>query len=102
MKPTGEVQVFKRDREAVKTDFQGLVSDGMDLDVALEEAIQAHLPVVVEDEISGGSDLQAMYHTLEEVLDTCKVRPILTLLNCTTIRKTYGKYYGSPPTSMPG
>ena len=55
--------------EAVKADLQGLVSDGVDLDVALEEAIQAHLPVVVEDEISGGSDLQAMYHTLDEVPD---------------------------------
>ena len=46
--------------EAVNADLQGLVSDGMDLNVALEKAIQAHLPVVVEDEISGGSDLQAM------------------------------------------
>ena len=59
----------KKDMEAVKADLQGLVSDGMDLDVALEEAIQAHLPVVVEDEIRGGPDLQAMYHTLEEVPD---------------------------------
>ena len=53
-KPKGEMQVSKKDMEAVKADLQGLVSDGMDLDVALEEAIQAHLPVVVEDEISGG------------------------------------------------
>ena len=68
-KPKGKTQVSKKDMEGVKADFQGLVSDGMDLDVALEEAIQAHLPVVVEDEISGGSDLQAMYHTLEEVPD---------------------------------
>ena len=41
----------------------------MDLDLALEEAIQAHLPLVVDDKISGGSDLQAVYHTLEEVPD---------------------------------
>lgn len=68
-RPKGEAQVSKKDMEAVKADLQGLVSDGVDLDVALEEAIQAHLPVVVEDEISGGSDLQAMYHTLEEVPD---------------------------------
>ena len=40
--------------EAVKADLQGLVSNGMDLDVALEEAIQARLPVVVEDKIGGG------------------------------------------------
>ena len=68
-KPKGEAQVSKNDMEAVKADLQGLVLDGMNLDVALEEAIQAHLPVVVEDEISGGSDVQVMYHTLEEVPD---------------------------------
>ena len=68
-KPKGEMQVSKKDMEAVKADLQGLVSDGVDLDVALEEAIQAHLLVVVEDEINGGSDLQAMCHTLEDVPD---------------------------------
>ena len=68
-KPKGEAQVSKKDMKAVKADLQGLVSDGVDLDVALEEAIQAHLPVVVYDEISSSSDLQAMYHTLDEVPD---------------------------------
>ena len=68
-KRKGEAQVSKKDMEAVKADLQGLVSEGVDMDVALEEAMQAHLPVVVHDEISGGLDLQAMYHTLEEVPD---------------------------------
>ena len=38
-KPKGETEVSKKDMEAMKADLQGLVSDGMDLDVALEEAI---------------------------------------------------------------
>ena len=53
----------KGDIQAVKADLQGLVSEGVELDVALAEAIQAHLPMVVDDEWSGGVDLRAMYHS---------------------------------------
>ena len=53
----GDAQVSKQDIEAIKADLQGLVSDRAELDVALEEAIQAHLPVVVDDERNSGSDL---------------------------------------------
>ena len=35
LKPKGETQVSKKDMEAVKADLQGLVSDGVDMDVAL-------------------------------------------------------------------
>ena len=50
----GVAQVSKHDMEAVKADLQGLVSDGVELDVAQEEIIQAHLPVVVDDEMNSG------------------------------------------------
>ena len=45
----GDAQVSKQDIEAVKADLQGLVSDRVEVDVALEETIQAHLLVVVDD-----------------------------------------------------
>ena len=53
----------------MKNCVPSLVSEGMDLDLTLEEAIQAHLPVVLNDKISGGLDLQVMYNTLDEVPD---------------------------------
>lgn len=55
----------KADVQAIRSDLQGLVSEGLDLDEALEEAIQANMPVTVTP-----SELCAMYHTLDEVPDT--------------------------------
>ena len=41
----------------------------MELEEALEEAIQANLPVTMSEPTSP-AELCAMYHSLEEVLDT--------------------------------
>ena len=53
----------------MKSDLQGLVAEGVELKEALEEAIQANLPVTMSEPTSP-TELYAMYHSLEEVPDT--------------------------------
>ena len=62
----------KANVQAVKSDLQGLVGEGVELDEALEEAIQANLPVTLltEDATSCRASLCATYHSLEEAPDT--------------------------------
>ena len=52
----------------MKSDLQGLVSQGVELDEALEEAIQANLPVTMSV-TSSPATLCAMYHSLDEAPD---------------------------------
>ena len=61
--------VSRAEVQAVKSDLQGLVAEGMELEEALEEAIQANLPVTMSEPTSP-AELYAMYHSLEEVPDT--------------------------------
>lgn len=61
-------EVSREDVQAVKSDLQGLVSQGVELDEALEEAIQANLPVTMSA-TSSPAALCAMYHSLDEAPD---------------------------------
>ena len=53
------------DVQAVKLDLQGLVSEGVELDEALKEAIQANLPVTMSP-----ASLCSMYNYLDKAPDT--------------------------------
>ena len=61
--------VSRAEVQAVKSDLQGLVAEGMELEEALEEAIQANLPVTMSKPTSP-EERCAMYHSLEEMPDT--------------------------------
>ena len=58
--------VSRAEVQAVKLDLQGLVTEGMGLEEALKEAIQANLPITMSEPTSP-AEVCAMYHSLEEV-----------------------------------
>ena len=58
---------------AARADLEGLVGAGVELYEALQEALQAHLPLEVVNSVPA-ADLCAMYLSLGEVLDVAPVQ----------------------------
>ena len=58
---------------AARADLEGLVGAGVELDEALQEALQAHLPLEVVNS-APAADLCTTYLSLGEVLDVARAQ----------------------------